>query len=52
MDTYIKTKVCHTASNSGYTLAIEIGILSSQLRIYFRVNMMPKRTKYPAANNS
>ena len=38
MDTYIKTKVCHTASNSGYTSEIEIGILPSQLRISFLVN--------------
>ena len=52
MDTYIKTKVCHTASNSGYTSAIETGILPSQLRISFRVNVMSKRIKYPAANNS
>ena len=51
MDTYIKTKVYHTASNSGYTLAIEIGILSSQLRISFHVNVMSKRINYPAANN-
>ena len=52
MDTYIKTKVCHTASNSGYTSAIEIGILPSQLRISFLVNnVMSERINYPAANN-
>ena len=52
MDTYIKTKVCHTASNSGYTSAIEIGILPSQLRISFLVhNVVSKRINYPVANN-
>ena len=51
MDTYIKTKVCHTASNSVYTSEIEICILPSQLRISFHVNVMSKRINYPAANN-
>ena len=52
MDTYIKTKVCHTASNSGYTSAIEIGILPSQLRISFLVNnVVSKRINYSVANN-